>query len=233
MTEQDIHLRDDDHRSRDRRGRSQDNRSRYRSKSRRRRSSSHHEKSRSRSHSRERNENSNQNVEVSLVQYNQPQNQNNDRRMMIPPAPPQPKPKELWTEITKDLVSKEAIEYMGYEFEETAEFFYVMNYLEYVRPSCDFSLLRMILTLFQEDVTRLVELSEELHRDRRERIDQIQWERKDPRLPEPRPAPPEPPRMRALGPPDDPRRPGPREWDERVYEREVIYDDGTRRRYRM
>lgn len=38
----------------------------------------------------------------------------------------------LWTEITKDLVVKEAIEEMGYEFEETEDFYYVIAYLRYV-----------------------------------------------------------------------------------------------------
>ena len=38
----------------------------------------------------------------------------------------------MWTEITKDLVIKEAIEEMGYDYEETEFFFYVMVYLRYV-----------------------------------------------------------------------------------------------------
>ena len=38
----------------------------------------------------------------------------------------------MWTEVTKDLVIKEAIEEMGYEYEETEEFFYVIEYLRYV-----------------------------------------------------------------------------------------------------
>ena len=38
----------------------------------------------------------------------------------------------MWTEITKDLVVKEAIEDMGYDYEETEFFFYVMVYLRYV-----------------------------------------------------------------------------------------------------
>lgn len=46
----------------------------------------------------------------------------------------------MWTEITKDLVSKDAIEYMGYAYEETGEFFYVMDYLRYVRFSSSFLL---------------------------------------------------------------------------------------------
>jgi hypothetical protein len=35
----------------------------------------------------------------------------------------------MWTEITKDLVVKEAIEEIGYEFEETEKFFYVLQKL--------------------------------------------------------------------------------------------------------
>ena len=40
--------------------------------------------------------------------------------------------KEMWTEITKDLVVKEAIEMFGCEYEETEAFYYVMDYLKYV-----------------------------------------------------------------------------------------------------
>ena len=43
-----------------------------------------------------------------------------------------PKTEVMWTEITKDLVVKEAIEGMGYDFEETEFFYYVMEYLRYV-----------------------------------------------------------------------------------------------------
>jgi len=42
----------------------------------------------------------------------------------------------LWTEITKDLVVKEAIQEMGYEFEETDDFYYIIAYLRYVRIPC-------------------------------------------------------------------------------------------------
>jgi hypothetical protein len=42
---------------------------------------------------------------------------------------------EMWTEITKDLVVREAIEEVGYEFEETEFFFYIMTYLQYVSLS--------------------------------------------------------------------------------------------------
>ena len=36
---------------------------------------------------------------------------------------------ELWTEITKDLITREAIENMGYQFEETDHFYYIFEYL--------------------------------------------------------------------------------------------------------
>lgn len=39
----------------------------------------------------------------------------------------------MWTEVTKDLVIREAIDQMGYSCEETDDFFYVMEYLKYVR----------------------------------------------------------------------------------------------------
>ena len=39
---------------------------------------------------------------------------------------------DMWTEITKDLVVREAIETIGYEFDETEYFFYIMDYLRYV-----------------------------------------------------------------------------------------------------
>jgi hypothetical protein len=58
--------------------------------------------------------------------------ESSDRRVGLP-RPPPPKPKDnLWTEITKDLVSREAIEQMGYDFEETEFFFYIIQYLKYV-----------------------------------------------------------------------------------------------------
>lgn len=38
----------------------------------------------------------------------------------------------MWTEITKDLVVKEAIEHLGYDYEETDYFFYIIAYLRYV-----------------------------------------------------------------------------------------------------
>ena len=47
------------------------------------------------------------------------------------PSPPRKK-KDMWTEVTKDLVLKEAIDSQGYDYEETDDFFYVMEYLRYV-----------------------------------------------------------------------------------------------------
>ncbi|KAI9832133.1 MAG: hypothetical protein M1819_004484 [Sarea resinae] len=73
--------------------------------------------------------------------------------------PPPPRASGLWTEITKDLVVKEAIEQVGFDYEETEYFFYIMDYLRY------------------EDVLELVEISEDIRRERRERIREIQWER--------------------------------------------------------
>ncbi|KAI4726367.1 hypothetical protein E4T49_05894 [Aureobasidium sp. EXF-10728] len=123
------------------------------------------------------------------------------------PAPPERKEekrkvaKDMWTEVTKDLVIKEAIEEMGYQYEDSEHFFYVMEYLKY------------------EDVLQLVELSEDIRRERRDRIREIEWEREQlERLPPPKPrSPPAKPRSK---------------YDERVYEREVIYDSKRSGRYR-
>ncbi|RWA13106.1 hypothetical protein EKO27_g1987 [Xylaria grammica] len=100
----------------------------------------------------------------------------------------------MWTEITKDLVNREAIERLGYEYEETEYFFYIMQYLRY------------------EDVLELTKLTEDV-RARRRRAREIEehdhytfnrrhhahrhlpWDRAD---------------------------------DERVVEREVFYDSGSR-----
>jgi hypothetical protein len=83
-----------------------------------------------------------------------------DRRITRTPAPPPPPPpKEMWTEITKDLVCREAIQDLGYEYEETKWFFYIMNYLRY------------------DDVLRLTELTERIRRVRKDRVREIEWER--------------------------------------------------------
>ncbi|KAH0005405.1 hypothetical protein KCU72_g16621, partial [Aureobasidium melanogenum] len=109
--------------------------------------------------------------------------------------------KDMWTEVAKDLVIKEAIEEMGYQYEDSEHFFYVMEYLKY------------------EDVLQLVELTEDIRRERRDRIREIEWEREQlERLPPPKPrSPPAKPRSK---------------YDERIYEREVIYDSKRSGRYR-
>ncbi|KKA18680.1 hypothetical protein T310_7377 [Rasamsonia emersonii CBS 393.64] len=95
---------------------------------------------------------------------------------------PKEKRERLWTEITKDLVVREAIERLGYEYDETEYFYYVFDYLRY------------------DDIAELVELSEKIRRARRERICEINRERENliplPEIPEP-PLPPAPrvPRM--------------------------------------
>ena len=38
----------------------------------------------------------------------------------------------FWTEISKDLVSADAIKGAGWEYKETEDYYYVMEYLEYV-----------------------------------------------------------------------------------------------------
>lgn len=134
-----------------------------------------------------------------------------------------PKTDLMWTEITKDLVVKEAIEELGYDYEETDYFFYVMEYLRYVcLPT---SLLPLLFGGFsfseipclvipysqqkQEDVLRLVEATEAIKRDRRERIREIEFERSLPR---------EKPRKQLALP-----------WDEeKIYEREIIYEGPPR-----
>ncbi|EAS31233.3 uncharacterized protein CIMG_06712 [Coccidioides immitis RS] len=65
----------------------------------------------------------------------------------------------LWTEITKDLVAKKAIEKAGYDYEETEDFYYVFSYLRY------------------DDVAHLVRISEDCRRAQRERIRDFQTER--------------------------------------------------------
>ncbi|KAF2803343.1 uncharacterized protein BDZ99DRAFT_171099 [Mytilinidion resinicola] len=77
------------------------------------------------------------------------------------PEKSKPKTKDMWTEITKDLVIKEAIESMGFDYEETEFFFYVMEYLRY------------------EDVLQLVELSDDIRRKRQSRFRAIDFEREE------------------------------------------------------
>ncbi|KAI9649192.1 hypothetical protein NHQ30_001760 [Ciborinia camelliae] len=121
----------------------------------------------------------------------------------IPRGPPKNRMGDLWTEITKDLVEKEAIEELGYDYEETEFFYYILQYLRY------------------QDVEELVALSETIRRERQDRIHDIErervrlerrekerddWERAERR------------REREGG-----------YDDERIIEREIIWDDHRRR----
>ncbi|PHH60737.1 hypothetical protein CDD82_2240 [Ophiocordyceps australis] len=128
-----------------------------------------------------------------------------DRRVTRSPLPPPPPPapaKDMWTEITKDLVMREAIEELGYEYEETREFFYIMDYLKY------------------EDVCELTERSESIRRARKDRVREIQWER-DWRDEWERPF-----RRQHYRDHHDHWRSSREEWDdERIRERDVVFDN--------
>ena len=120
-----------------------------------------------------------------------------------------PKTDNMWTEITKDLVIRDAIEGCGYEFEETEYFFYIMDYMRYVSLR-SFPSSHLSLTSQQEDVHRLVQISDDLRSRRRDRVRGIEWESSRPRAP--------------LGPPpprDEPKLLSERAWDE---ERERIVE---------
>ncbi|KAL6901654.1 hypothetical protein GGI43DRAFT_383259 [Trichoderma evansii] len=131
-----------------------------------------------------------------------------DREIEIDRVTDRRAPKEMWTEITKDLVIREAIEELGYEYEETDQFFYVMDYLKY------------------DDVLKLTELSEDIRRSSRRqrardsersiRIERDYYEDIDRRAYDRRPAPTAPRR-------DD---------REHIRETEVIYDRAPSARYR-
>lgn len=82
-----------------------------------------------------------------------------DRRVSIRTPAPRGKKGELWTEITKDLVIREAIEQLGYQYEETEFFYYILQYLQY------------------EDVLELVRLSDDIIRARKDRLREVKWER--------------------------------------------------------
>lgn len=110
----------------------------------------------------------------------------------------------MWTEVTKDLVLREAIDGMGYRCEETDDFFYVMEYLRYVRASK--SMGSGHANNPQEDVLQLVEISDDIRRKRKSRIREIEFEREEIRRPS-------------------------SAYDDRYYEHEVSFDS-RRSRYR-
>jgi len=62
---------------------------------------------------------------------------------------------ELWTEITKDLVTREAIEDLGYPFEETEYFYYIFEYMD------------------RDQIAELRELTDDI---RRERVREIEYQ---------------------------------------------------------
>jgi hypothetical protein len=123
----------------------------------------------------------------------------------IPPrAPPKNRLGDLWTEITKDLVVREAIEELGYQFEETEFFYYILQYLRY------------------DEVEELVALSKQIKRERKERIRDIQREREKMERRE---------RDREEWERAERRRERDSGFsDERIIEREIIYDGPPPRR---
>ncbi|KAK1985885.1 hypothetical protein LZ30DRAFT_707069 [Colletotrichum cereale] len=118
------------------------------------------------------------------------------------PARRQPKRNEMWTEITKDLVIRDAIVELGYDFEETEYFFYIMQYLKY------------------DDVLELVQVSDDIRRFRKDRVREYErewvhddWDR------------------RSHHHHHHPRHAPSKYDDERIYEREVVYDSQRPRRW--
>ncbi|KAL2883980.1 hypothetical protein CSAL01_04220 [Colletotrichum salicis] len=111
---------------------------------------------------------------------------------------PPSKRNEMWTEITKDLVIRDAIIQLGYDFEETEYFFYIMQYLKY------------------DDVLELVQVSDDIRRFRKQRVREYErewvhddWDRRSHH--------------------HHHRGPSSKYDDERVYEREVVYDSQSQR----
>lgn len=65
--------------------------------------------------------------------------------LVVLPKPPVPLPRprvvsdETWTEITKDLVVREALERFGYPYEETEYIFYIPEFLNNVSLQAAFA----------------------------------------------------------------------------------------------
>ncbi|CAJ2504488.1 Uu.00g118820.m01.CDS01 [Anthostomella pinea] len=125
-----------------------------------------------------------------------------DRRISIRDGGKAPtrKRNDMWTEITKDLVVREAVERLGYEYEETDFFFYVMQYLRY------------------EDVLELVNVSDDIRRERKRRAREIEWEREYRDSWE----------RRSHAKKERKSLPWDKVDDERIVEREIIYDRSPR-----
>jgi len=114
-----------------------------------------------------------------------------------------------WTEVAKDLVIRGAIEKMGYDYQENEKFFYVMEYLRFVSLATNLVITRYTNAFMKEDVAQLVDITNDMRRKREDRVEVPQWEPEDPRL--------------------RPVRPPPNDWEERRYEREVIYEERPKR----
>ena len=71
-------------------------------------------------------------VESSNGHFYLPKAQIDMQRKLRPMPQASEKSERIWTEITKDLISEEALKTVGHEFEETDDFFYVMEHLHYV-----------------------------------------------------------------------------------------------------
>ncbi|CAK7236269.1 hypothetical protein SCUCBS95973_009550 [Sporothrix curviconia] len=121
-----------------------------------------------------------------------------DRRMAVYSSTQQelvPAPRnDMWTEITKDLVSREAMDYLGYDYEETDYFYYILQYLRY------------------EDVQELVQLSDRIRRQRHKESSRQSREEIDIDIDV------------KHGSHRSHSHHRPRREDERVYEREVVVD---------
>jgi hypothetical protein len=64
---------------------------------------------------------------------------------------------ELWTEVTKDLITRDAIEEMGYPYEETDSFYYIFEYLQ------------------KDQIDELIEITAEI---RHERVRELDFKRR-------------------------------------------------------
>jgi hypothetical protein len=80
-----------------------------------------------------------------------------------------------------------------------------------------------MLTVLQEDVARLVGLSDDIKKARLRRVKEMEWEN---RVLQPVPVVDEPPRRLAIEPPPPPRREPWYNEEDRYIEREVVYRGG-------
>lgn len=98
------------------------------------------------------------------------------------------KRKKRYTEVTKDLVTREAIERAGYDYDESEHDYYIYDYLRYVCSWFSFPC-TVLSNREQDDVSRLVEMTEDIRQSRRERMRRERDMLPPPHLP-PAPRPP-------------------------------------------